>query len=811
MIMSEPTAVNPENAPGEQAGTLPKDDSNPPARVVFWRRAGRRIMCFFRRVKPGPRAWRGAAVGTLLAAGLAYLLLAVWVVVVAKDNLAVYLIALVLPAVSLLGSALGLLLIRLLNRLPSFYLWALLTSLMAGAAYGGLGPWGVISSILACVLVGSLLGASIRIFAAGGWRDLSKLQRAVTVGGLILGLGLAGFITWWLVNDGHAGKPVSNAALETSQKSGNRAQGLSDPSQPGPNRVLRLTYGSGSDRHRPEYAERVTIRTRTVDGSRLVGNWSGRKGWARTRYWGFDAKKLPLQARVWYPEGNGPFPLVLIVHGNHLMEEYSDPGYAYLGELMASRGFIFASVDENFLNSSPGDLTGFPGGGLKEENDTRGWLLLEHLRLWRDWNKSAGHVFSGRVDMDRIAVAGHSRGGEAATVAGVFNRLPYYPDDARVRFDFGFNIRSIVAIAPVDGQYKPAGAPARLQDLNYFVLHGSWDGDMRSFHGSRVLERASFKGDGDWFKSSLYIHQANHGQFNTVWGRSDAGGPYTAFLNLRPILPPADQRKIAQVFLCAFLEATLHDRREFRRLMRDWRAGAPWLPKTVYLQKYEEARSNMLATFEEDLDVTTTTASGGRIAAENLSDWKERAVDIKWGGLDTRGVFLGWNRKEAPGPCSYLIQWPEAGLAATPEGTLFFSLADSKNEPASYKDDEGEQKEKKSSEEQKKKSGEGNSKDQKKPIDLTLELTDGSGNRARLPLSHFGKLQPQIETDVVKASFMTDVPGSEVVFQTFEFPLAAFHAANSRLDTAALRSLRFVFDRSEKGVIILDGIGFRRD
>ena len=51
---------------------------------------------------------------------------------------------------------------------------------------------------------------------------------------------------------------------------------------------------------------------------------------------------LPLNARVWHPAGDGPFPLVLVVHGNHRMEDFSDPGYAYLGETLASRGFIVA-------------------------------------------------------------------------------------------------------------------------------------------------------------------------------------------------------------------------------------------------------------------------------------------------------------------------------------------------------------------------------------------------------------------------------------------------------------------------------------
>ena len=74
-----------------------------------------------------------------------------------------------------------------------------------------------------------------------------------------------------------------------------------------------------------------------------------------------DEKHLPVNARVWYPDGPGPFPLVLIVHGNHDMRKFSDPGYAYLGEHLASRGFILASIDENFLN---GDLRNENGKAL---------------------------------------------------------------------------------------------------------------------------------------------------------------------------------------------------------------------------------------------------------------------------------------------------------------------------------------------------------------------------------------------------------------------------------------------------------------
>ena len=137
------------------------------------------------------------------------------------------------------------------------------------------------------------------------------------------------------------------------------------------------------------------------------------------------------------------------------------------GELLASRGYIVASVDENFLN-----------GNIRGENDARGWMLLKHLQAWKGFNDSTGSPLQGKVDMHNIALMGHSRGGEAVTVAGAFNRLAYYPDDATVKFDFNFDIKSLVAIAPVDGQYRPADKPTPVTNYNYFLIHGSHDGDV---------------------------------------------------------------------------------------------------------------------------------------------------------------------------------------------------------------------------------------------------------------------------------------------------------------------------------------------
>ena len=105
---------------------------------------------------------------------------------------------------------------------------------------------------------------------------------------------------------------------------------------------------------------------------------------------------------MWYPDGRRSVPARARRARQSQPADFSDPGYGYLGELLASRGFILVSVDENFIN-----------GNLRGENDGRAWMLLKHLEVWKRWNDCAGGPFYHKVDMNNIAIMGHSRGGEA--------------------------------------------------------------------------------------------------------------------------------------------------------------------------------------------------------------------------------------------------------------------------------------------------------------------------------------------------------------------------------------------------------------
>jgi dienelactone hydrolase len=763
-----------------------------------------RLSARLRRIRdaltPSETAWRGAAAA--LSILVALIALAVLVTDVLPDfsfgKLAGFLTAV---AVLLLVGLLLRLVLWLFSLLPRRYRASLflLLPLLLLLLLPGAGPKGTGIVAVMLLVITATLGGGIAVLWREGFRPR---EQKVTLASLGLGLALliAGLVV--LVRPGEPPNPaLADFRLE------DRTLDLADPGEPGEHVVRTLTYGSGKDLRRPEYGEAVDLLSRSVDGSKLIDNWEGPGGWLRTRYWGFDATELPLQGRVWYPDGAGPFPLVLIVHGNHGMEDFSDPGYAYLGELLASRGYIFVSVDENFLNSSYADLADMLGPGLEEENDARGWLLLEHLALWADWNRDPDHPFRGKVDMDRLALIGHSRGGEAVAVAAAFNELDRYPDDATLAFDYRFNIRGIIAIAPADGQYEPRDRGTPLRDVNYFVIHGSLDGDVTTFMGSSQYSRIELTrdpaGEDFHFKSTLYVLGANHGQFNTTWGRNDMSGFWGWALDTRPIMDPEEQRGVARVYFSAFLEVVLRDNPAYLPIFNDARRAAAWLPDTFYLQDYADSRDLVVANFDEDLDPGTTTLAGGRIDGAHLTKWREQWISLKWNPLDTHVAVVAWDEQAEEATASFAFTLPEGAVVAGPQSRLVFSLsaADEGTLPEDWEED--------GDDEAADGTGESDEEDDEpESLDWSIVLTDASGESASLSLAHDRLLYPQIQAPTRRASVLEFLALSEVIFHRYAFGLDEFLEANPTFDPSAIREIRFVFDMNPKGIVVIDDVGF---
>ena len=595
------------------------------------------------------------------------------------------------------------------------------------------------------------------------------------------------------------------------------------PGTPGPYEVRRLYYGSGTDRRRPEYRDSVSIVTETVDASKLVS--LGESAGERNGYWGFTPKEFPINGRVWYPEGeprdDRPFPLVLIVHGNHDMKDFSDPGYGYLGELLASRGYVFASVDMNFIN-----------GGIRNENDGRGWFLLKHIDAFKGFAADEATPFSGKIDFDRIALIGHSRGGEAVGHAAAFNRLSRYPDDASLEFDFNHGIRGIIAIAPVDGQYLPTGRLAPVENVNYMVFHGSHDGDVTSFHGLRLYNRLEFSDGGDYFKTAIYMYRANHGQWNTVWGNKDNGPRSARRLDLRGLIDGEAQREFAEIYISAFLETVLRDDPDYMPMFRDHRAIGGWLPETMYITQFESSGFRPLATFEEDIDVTTGTAHGVRLRGDSLGVWREELLDLRSRNRPTtsssqenNALRLGWNNRVAGdegtvrAPASYTLSLP-AGLGSEWRlgGTsrLDLQLGAVEGRPAPRRpegENENQEPSRAGGDDEAARDGtargESDRDEDEQPVDLSVVLTDADGESASVRLSDYGPIRRPLETAVRRRNDAESFDNQwELVLQSFSIPLADLVEANPDFDPARPREIRLLFDRSAAGTVVVDDIGF---
>jgi dienelactone hydrolase len=598
-----------------------------------------------------------------------------------------------------------------------------------------------------------------------------------------------------------------------------------NPGVAGPTAVKFLYYGSGNDKNRDVYRDSVTIKTRPVNGTPYLRGGDKKLLAARWKYWGFDEKRLPINGRVWYPDGPGPFPLVLIVHGNHDMKAFSDPGYQYLGEHLASRGYILASVDENFIN-----------GNLRNENDARGWLLLQHLTAWRQWNADKASPFFGKVDMSRIALMGHSRGGEAIAVAAAFNRLTHYPDDARVTFSFGFDIKTLVAIAPVDGQYRPTDKGTPLENVNYFVMHGSHDSDVSTFMGQRQYDRVRFTDGSDWVKAQLYVYRANHGQWNTVWGDNDVGASGW-LLGKKWLISGDDQRQIAKVMIGGFLDLTLKGQRAYLPLFEDNRTAGPWLPKTIYLSKFDLPTVRTLADYETGIDVTKASAKGVTIAGRRLATWKEVGLTMRSRGLqpfNNNAVMLGWAAPRSESDtarATYTLTLPDS-LARTWKvnagSSVVFALAnygdrprplaaaDTATPPETPDTAKKETPKKPTLSDSAKKAQAAadslRAKLDSLPLDLSVELVLADGRSGRVKLSSVAPIRPPLTVRLWKFAYVEkrlNPPSKnhEDVLTRYMLPFKAFEGTLGAFDPATIRAVRFRFDHVAGGTILLDDIG----
>jgi hypothetical protein len=263
------------------------------------------------------------------------------------------------------------------------------------------------------------------------------------------------------------------------------------------------------------------------------------------------------------PVGVQHAPLVLFLHGRHIAcygkhdhgfwpcASTSRPvpsykGYVYLQRLLASQGYATVSISANAINAQDG-VTNDGGAGARSA------LVRHHLDLLAQWSADAADArWSGRLDLNRVVLIGHSRGGEGVDQAAIDTRrsAPYH-------------LSGQILLAPTDFGYQTAPY------LPTELLMGYCDGDVSDLQGQRYVDAEPLlAGDDPTLRSSVLLLGANHNFFNTEWtpGLSrapseddwwDASDPVCGADASATRLTAAEQRRAAMTFVAAGVHAFL--------------------------------------------------------------------------------------------------------------------------------------------------------------------------------------------------------------------------------------------------------------
>lgn len=409
-----------------------------------------------------------------------------------------------------------------------------------------------------------------------------------------------------------------------STESSNTVEGFSEYIEDGIYSVGVLDYGVDS---------KADISTDTTNLSNFVER-EGVEGILTEAYFDYSLEETPIAGRIWYPENASDCPILFIAHGNHIIDVPSYLGYEYLGKYLASNGYVVVSVDENAVNC------------LSNENDARAILFLENMKTILNENSKSDSPLYGKMNPEKIAIAGHSRGGEMVALTYLLNDLDRYPDNGNIKLDYHFLISSIIAIAPTVDQYMPADHNVSISDVNYLLIQGSNDHDVTTMMGEKQYHNITFTENSAYYKASVYILGANHGQFNSRWGRYDLNEGLSGFLNTANFISDTDQQKIAKAYIRTFLDDTLFGKKDYADLFVDENLYRGDLPDTLYLTNYQSGNYEPICSFDEDADIVNSNMEGAMIQCSDVSKWSEERNVYGFGTEGENYVLsLSWSEK----------------------------------------------------------------------------------------------------------------------------------------------------------------------
>jgi len=183
-----------------------------------------------------------------------------------------------------------------------------------------------------------------------------------------------------------------------------------------------------------------------------------------------SARHKDLRVKIYYPDGPGPFPVVIFSHGAFASKE----AYWALGEYWASYGYV--SIHPSHDDSR--DDSGYRGGLMKVLGDSKLWesrpkdisFVIDSL----DEIEKRVPELRAKLDQSRIGVGGHSYG--AYTAEAIGGATVTMPGERTPRSFADPRVRAVVIMSPqgegVMGLTSHSWDTMRLPTL---LMYGSLD------------------------------------------------------------------------------------------------------------------------------------------------------------------------------------------------------------------------------------------------------------------------------------------------------------------------------------------------
>ncbi|MGF1570807.1 MAG: hypothetical protein ACFCVD_22490 [Nodosilinea sp.] len=281
----------------------------------------------------------------------------------------------------------------------------------------------------------------------------------------------------------------------------------------------------------------------------------------------FQTMPLPLTGVIALPDGEGPFPLVVVLHGRHEgchfapegqsqwpcapgTETRFDVGFAALAQGLAEAGYGVLAPNLNAAFSETYGATDETRNDLADQRSPQ--IIDAHLTRLAEANEGQsidfGIALAGQIDLSTIAIVGHSMGGGAAALSA----LSRQPNVSAAALAAGLGpVSALVLVSPTRSQpIEQRPEVYALPDVPSAVLVGGCDRDIFDLSSLYFFETASQAPSRTSLATSVLLLGANHNYFNGAISEDD----YYRLADNAPLCnPQQSSQRLSRVAQEAFL------------------------------------------------------------------------------------------------------------------------------------------------------------------------------------------------------------------------------------------------------------------